>query len=145
MTPAGLQRLKLDEGLSLTAYPDPKTGKAPWTIGYGCTGATILEGTTWSQAQADGAIIGRTSVISTQLGRQIVGWSGLNLVQQDVLINIAYNIGMTGLSKWLKTLTYIANKNYKLAAQEIRDNKLWRQEVGGRVDRCADAFETGSW
>jgi GH24 family phage-related lysozyme (muramidase) len=32
------QDIKTDEGCRLEAYPDPATGAAPWTIGYGHTG-----------------------------------------------------------------------------------------------------------
>ena len=34
------------------AYPDPGTGAAPWTIGWGCTGPGIEPGTVWTQARA---------------------------------------------------------------------------------------------
>ena len=34
---AGLDLIKSFEGLRLEAYPDPGTGAAPWTIGYGST------------------------------------------------------------------------------------------------------------
>lgn len=33
----GIKNIKDFEGCSLTAYPDPGTGGAPWTIGYGWT------------------------------------------------------------------------------------------------------------
>ncbi|RJF81642.1 hypothetical protein D3877_16060 [Azospirillum cavernae] len=32
------------EGLRLTAYPDPASGGAPWTIGYGHTGPEVRPG-----------------------------------------------------------------------------------------------------
>ena len=38
---------------TLRSYPDPGTGGAPWTIGYGSTGPGIGRGTEWTQAQAD--------------------------------------------------------------------------------------------
>ncbi|HID1023608.1 TPA: glycoside hydrolase family protein, partial [Klebsiella michiganensis] len=34
----GIALIKRFEGCRLTAYPDPGTGGAPWTIGYGWTG-----------------------------------------------------------------------------------------------------------
>ncbi|EAW4242513.1 lysozyme, partial [Salmonella enterica subsp. enterica] len=34
----GVALIKTFEGCRLKAYPDPKTGGAPWTIGYGWTG-----------------------------------------------------------------------------------------------------------
>jgi len=45
--------LKTKEGLKLEAYPDPKTGGAPWTIGYGATGPGINKDTRWSLNTAE--------------------------------------------------------------------------------------------
>lgn len=145
MTPAGLDQLKSDEGLSLTAYPDPRTGGAPWTIGYGCTGPGITEGTIWTQAQANGAILGRTMILSTLLSRKLPFWSDLTSVRQDVLVNIAYNIGVSGLIKWPITLAVIGRGDYKSAADDIRTNKTWVSEVKDRANRCADALEFNTW
>ena len=36
-SPDGIALIKKFEGCRLTAYPDPGTGDAPWTIGYGWT------------------------------------------------------------------------------------------------------------
>jgi len=35
LTPEGWTLLKTWEGCELSAYPDPASGGAPWTIGYG--------------------------------------------------------------------------------------------------------------
>lgn len=40
------------EGLRLTAYPDPATGGAPWTIGYGHTGPEVTPGLKINKAKA---------------------------------------------------------------------------------------------
>ena len=45
------------EGCRLTAYPDPKTGGDPWTIGHGSTGPGIGPGVVWTQAQADARLV----------------------------------------------------------------------------------------
>lgn len=142
MTPAGLSRLKLDEGLRLTAYQD-STGI--WTIGYGQTGTGITKGVTWSQAQADGAILARIHWIETQLSNNLAYFNKLSPVRQDVLINIAYNIGVGGLLKWTITLAAASRGEISAVAEDIRTNKVWKSEVGDRVDRCADAYEKGEW
>ena len=41
----------------LAAYPDPKTGGAPWTIGWGATGPGIGPGVVWTQLQADNRLL----------------------------------------------------------------------------------------
>ena len=40
-------------GGRFAAYPDPGTGAAPWTIGWGSTGPDIHPGLIWTQAQCD--------------------------------------------------------------------------------------------
>jgi lysozyme len=58
-----IDMIKLFEGCRLTAYPDPGTGKAPWTIGYGQTGSGIKEGTVWTRAQAEAALNATVSLV----------------------------------------------------------------------------------
>ena len=41
MSQAGIDLIKEFEGCHLKAYPDPKTGGDPWTIGFGATGPDI--------------------------------------------------------------------------------------------------------
>jgi lysozyme len=50
---AGLLHIQHGEGLRYTAYPDPGTGGAPWTICYGHTGPEVRPGLTVNQAQCD--------------------------------------------------------------------------------------------
>ncbi len=38
------------------AYPDPGTGKEPWTIGYGTTGPHVTENTVWTMEQCEAAL-----------------------------------------------------------------------------------------
>jgi lysozyme len=51
---AGEDLIKSFEGFSLKAYPDPATGAAPWTIGWGHTGPGIGLGVTITPDQAEG-------------------------------------------------------------------------------------------
>lgn len=57
---AGIALVKHFEGCArrrqdglVEAYPDPGTGGAPWTIGWGATGPGIGPGTAWTPAQCD--------------------------------------------------------------------------------------------
>jgi lysozyme len=165
MTPAGLARLKLDEGFKLKAYPDPSSPLAkqlalplakrspdwaslspePWTCGYGCTGADIDGTTVWTAEQAQAALLQRVAGVEADLGRRLPWFGGLDPVRQDVLVNIAFNIGAGGLMKWPKTLGDVKAGNYAKAAAEILQNALWRSQVHDRCPRCAAAMETGAW
>jgi len=90
------------EGCRLTAYPDPATGDAPWTIGYGATGYGIAKGTVWTQAQADVDLQSRLALLGTQV--DACTRVKLNDNQKAALVSFAYNLGIGAL----RTSTLIA-------------------------------------
>jgi lysozyme len=165
MTPSGLARLKSDEGCRLAAYPDPSSPRGkqlalpaskrtpgwevmsaePWTCGYGCTGQGIDGGTVWTVAEAEAALERRVASVEADLARRIPWFTTLDPVRQDVLVNIAFNIGAGGLMKWPKTLGDVKAGNYAKAADEIRQNVLWHSQVHDRSLRCAAAMQAGVW
>jgi lysozyme len=146
MTPAGLKRLMLDEGCVLHAYPDPLSGGEPYTIGYGCTGAGIGPGLTWTQSQADAELLTRVGQTEAALGRDLPQWfASLDPVRREVLTNIAFNIGVSGLTRWPVTLAAVGVGHYALAADDISGNTVWKSQVGARAERCATAMRTGTW
>ena len=49
LTTAGYRLIQSWEGCRLRAYPDPASGGAPWTIGYGHTGPQVKPGLVISQ------------------------------------------------------------------------------------------------
>lgn len=50
---SGITLVATHEGTRLTAYPDPATGGAPWTICKGHTGSDVYAGLTVTQEQCD--------------------------------------------------------------------------------------------
>lgn len=149
MTPAGVNRLKRDEAVGgrplLRAYADPG---GVWTIGWGCTGAEIGPATVWSMAQAEAAFAQRLSETESALGNRFGWFADLQRgepVRADVLVNIAYNIGVTGLARWPVTLSAVAARNWSHAAADIAGNAMWRSQVHDRCARCSTAMRCGSW
>lgn len=69
-------------------------------------------------------------------------WKELDEVRQNVLINMAFNLGYAKLSTFKKMFGYLKEKNYNLASAEMV-NSLWRSQVGHRADRLADEMRTG--
>jgi hypothetical protein len=53
LTPEGWTLLKTWEGCRLSAYPDPASGDAPWTISYGHTGPDVAPGLSITQQHAE--------------------------------------------------------------------------------------------
>lgn len=87
----GLNLIKTYEGLELTAYPDPGTGGAPWTIGYGHTGPEVHAGLVWTKQQAEQALVSDV----TQFERDVTSLVKVQINQNqfDALVSFAYNCG----------------------------------------------------
>ena len=85
------------EGCRLVAYPDPGTGGAPWTVGWGHTGANVKQGLTITQAQADGWLAidlkGAHDGLLVALP-QAVEWTAN---QQAALTSFVFNLGIGAL------------------------------------------------
>ena len=95
--PAALAIVKRFEGCRLTAYPDPGTGGAPWTIGWGTTvyydGQPVRKGETISQGLADDLLQWRLERDGRILAMRLPGWAQLNANQQAALVSFTYNVG----------------------------------------------------
>ena len=133
----GIKNIKVFEGCSLTAYPDPGTGGAPWTIGYGWThpvdGKPIKPGMTIKQETADRLL--KTGLVSYENDVLKMAKVKLTQGQFDALVSFAYNVG----SRALSTSTLLRKLNdgdVKGAADEfLRWNKAGGKVLNGLTRR----------
>lgn len=88
---AGRDFLHKKETCQLVAYPDPLTGGAPWTCGWGSTGPSIGPGTIWTQEQADQRFEEQLAGFEGMLNNAIT--TEVSQPQWDALISILYNVG----------------------------------------------------
>ncbi len=81
------------EGREYKAYPDPgsKDGK-PWTIGVGHTGAEVVEGLVWNDAQIDAAFENDSAKFEAAINKLVT--VTLNQFQFDALVCLVFNIGI---------------------------------------------------
>jgi GH24 family phage-related lysozyme (muramidase) len=96
LTPEGLTLLKTWEGCRLSAYPDPASGGAPWTIGYGHTGPDVVPGLTVTQQQADTWLQKDVAHAASAVERLLPGVALLPR-QRDALISFCFNVGVGAL------------------------------------------------
>ena len=96
---AGLALIKEFEGCArlrpdglIEAYPDPGTGHAPWTIGWGATGPDIGPGTIWTRAQCDTRLAVDVARHASQVAAAI-GDAPTSQTQFDALVSFHYNTG----------------------------------------------------
>ena len=81
------------EGCRLAAYPDPKTGGEPFTIGWGHTGPDVKRGLVWTQKQADDALVADLQRFVDAVNGAVT-ITGLSQRQFDALVSITYNVGI---------------------------------------------------
>lgn len=98
LTPAGYRLIQTWEGCRLRAYPDPASGGAPWTIGYGHTGPDVQPGLVISQAQAEAWLRSDVTRAETAVDRCLAASSRLSLQQRDALVSFCFNVGAAAFS-----------------------------------------------
>lgn len=121
----GVAFTKSFEGCRLSSYPDPGTGGAPWTCGYGHTGPDVKPGMTVTQAQAD-------AWIAEDLGRSGQAVNALVHValtqnQFDALADFVFNVGAGNL----RSSTLLRKLNAGDYAGAANQFLLW-DKAGGK-------------
>lgn len=82
---------------SFSAYPDPGTGGAPWTIGWGTTGADVHAGLVWTQAQCDARFESDLAAFGARVAA-VIGSAPTTQHQFDAMVSFAYNLGIQNLA-----------------------------------------------
>jgi lysozyme len=132
-----IEDLKKDEGLMLKPYLC-SAGKL--TIGYGRN----IEDKGISKQEA--MIMLKNDIKECELQCKNAFWfyNNLNVVRQNILINMCFNLGIEGLKKFKRFLGYLEVNDYSNAAVEMLDSK-WAKQVGIRAIRLAKEMETGTF
>src|SRR5262245_12639546 len=93
---AGMGLIEEFEGCILHAYPDPATGGAPWTIGYGHT-AGVQPGDTCSREQALDWLRKDLAWAEAAVNRLVA--VPLEQHQFDALVSFTFNLGQGALAQ----------------------------------------------
>lgn len=117
---AGIELIKSFEGFRANAYPDPKSGGDPWTVGYGTTkfpsGRPVKKGDYVTPAQAEMYLREDVKKFASSVDALVT--VPLKQCQYDALVSFVYNLGATNFRK--STLLKKLNaKDYKGAADEF--------------------------
>lgn len=94
---AALRLIQQFEGCHLEAYPDPLSGGAPWTIGWGTTrytdGRPVAKGDKTNRVEADMLLRQEVDRIAEKLRGTIPFWVAMADHQKCALVSFAYNLG----------------------------------------------------
>jgi lysozyme len=130
-------QLMRHEGLRLKPYLDT-VGKM--TIGYGRNLDDV--GITRDEASymLNGDIDRTVKALLTHLPWML----DLDTVRQAVLCNMAFNLGVTGLLTFQRTLKAIQQDRFEDAAAHMLESK-WAEQVGQRAVELAEQMRSGVW
>jgi len=148
--PDGVALIKRFEGCArrradglFQAYPDPGSGGAPWTIGWGATGPDIGPGTVWTQAQCDERLEADLARYAGEVA-DTLGAAPTSQAQFDALVSFHYNAG--AIARATLTAKHKAGDFAGAAREFARWNRASGRVLPGLVTRRAAeaALYTGS-
>ena len=95
-----------------------------------------------SEDEADYLLDNDISSILHQLVARIAIFGSLDTTRQNVLADMAMNLGIEGLLRFHKMLAAIEAHDFEKAADEMLDSK-WATQVGKRATELAAMMRTG--
>jgi lysozyme len=143
--------LKLEENFKPNAYKD---SLGIWTVGYGrnlrnkgLSRAEVIDllqqvkvpeplAQKWLQSDIQDTRI--------DLERYVKVFPALDPVRQDVLVDMAFNMGVTGLLKFQHFLLFLAQGQWNEAADAML-NSLWATQVGNRAKVLSEMIRSGRY
>lgn len=142
--PAGEKIIKKWEGYAndlgngkVQAYPDPATGGAPWTIGWGSTGSDIVKGTIWTREQAQQRFERDTAKFVTGVAKALAG-ARTTQSQFDAMVSLAYNVGLGNFTASTLLRKHKAGDFAGAAAQFAVWNRANKKVLPGLTSRRAE-------
>lgn len=135
-----LRIVKSHEGFSPWVY---QYSLGYWTVGYGkCLDKRKNCGLTQEQAE----YLLKSELNQCELELSHFTWfTQLDEVRQEVFIELSFNMGLTNLLKFVRTLNAVQKKDFNKAADELLDS-LWAKQVKERrANNIANRLRTGTY
>ena len=129
--------LKRHEGLRLHPYED-SVGVS--TIGYGRN----LEDVGISKDEAALLLANDIARAQKEAEVNIPHFECLDIVRQDVLINMIFNLGIKGFMRFRRLRLAIDCQDWSWACHEMLDSK-WARQVGSRAIELAEMMRYGRY
>lgn len=135
-------QLKRDEGTVLFAYQD-NAAERYWTIG---TGRLIdhRKGGGISPDEADYLLDNDIHRVRAAIYAALPWADKLDATRLGVLLNMAFQLGVTGLLEFKRTLAEVEAGNYAQAAADMLLS-AWAKQTPERAQRLANQMGSGIW
>ena len=130
MTHDLLEAVKLSEGFRNRVYKDTLDID---TIGYGFA----IKDLVLDEDIAEMILRRKLDSLIDRVNKRFSFVKDMPQEGQDVIYEMCYQLGVTGVSKFKKTLAYLANSEYRMAATEMLDSK-WHRQTPNRSQKLSD-------
>jgi len=130
------EMIKFHEGFRATPYRDTR---GVLTIGYGqrVDELSISEKLALQMLQV--------KVCNLEVKLAHIDWfGGLDSVRQDVIIDMAYQLGIDGVLGFHEMIAHIEYQDWSLAANAMLDSD-WAKQTPARAKQLAAMMRTGEW
>ena len=121
-----IERIGVNEGFRRKPY---QCSEGVWTIGHGLTWITEKESL---HILAD-----RIAQLHLQLPKDLDWYDDMPPEVQGVIIEMIYQMGFVGFTKFKKAIAHMKNKEWRLVAYEMLDSK-WAKQTPNRANQLAD-------
>lgn len=130
-----MAQLNIDEGRRKHIYPDTM-GKITAGVGRNLTDRDF------SEDEIDLMLQNDVRMVLQSLDKTYPWWKGMTEERQQVLANMAFNLGMAKLSAFKNFLKALQSGRWDMAADEML-NSAWAGQVGARAVRLAQRMRKG--
>jgi lysozyme len=131
------EQLKKHEGIKLKPYTDT-VGKLTLGIGRNLEDKGITEQEALFMLNND------VDYFYGKLAKRLPWFLNLDDVRQNVLVNMAFNLGVGGLLTFKNMLRLVSIGHYQEGAKEMLNSK-WAEQVGYRANELAEQMRTGEF
>ena len=130
MTPDLLKAIKLSEGFRDRVYKD---SLGIDTIGYGFA----IKDLVLDEDICEMILRRKLDSLIDRADKKFPFLKTLPLEAKDVIYEMCYQMGVSGVSKFKKTLLYLENHEFKMASKEMLDSR-WARQTPNRAKKLSD-------
>lgn len=132
-----IAQLRRDEGVKKFPYTDT-VGKLTIGVGRNLTDVGLAD------TEINFLLRNDIYKVQQELTARFPFFAALDLVRQNVLVNMGFNLGVPGLAHFHLMMAAIEKNDWTTAASEML-NSQWARQVGNRATRLALQMTSGEW
>ena len=130
-----IEDIKMEEGYRASVYLD--TLEKP-TIGYGF----LIDSLELQEDICQLILMRKLEKLIKTIKFNFKWFDDMPEKIQDVVINICYQLGVSGFSKFKKTIQFMKNKQWDKASVEMLDSKWAREQTPQRALRLSETVKS---